>query len=305
MDNHVVEFVLSIIKVAACVGFIIFGIIVNIGGVGDRGYLGATYWRDPGPFKNGFSGFTSVFVIAAASFGGTELVGLAAAESQDPRKAIPLATRQVFLRITFFYIVNLFILSLILPSTDLRLAHASGANSRASPFVLAIEDAGVKVLPSIFNTVIAISVISVANSSTFGSTRAMQAMAERGMAPKFLAYVDKAGRPLWCVVIQLSFGLLGYIGATPQGLTVFNWLLAISGLSYCFVWGSCCLAHIRFRLAWQYYGYDLRLIPYRAPLGIWGSVIGLSLNALCLIATFYNSLYVRHHPNPVILVLVR
>lgn len=78
----------------------------------------------------------------------------------------------------------------------------------------------------------------------------------------------------------------------------FNWLLALSGLSYFFVWGSCCLAHIRFRLAWRQRGYDLRRIPYRPPLGIWGSAIGLALNLLCLIATFYNSLYVRVLPLP-------
>ncbi|OTA93085.1 hypothetical protein M434DRAFT_395960 [Hypoxylon sp. CO27-5] len=286
-----VEFILSMIKIAACTGFIILGIVINCGGVGDRGYIGAKYWYDPGAFKNGFNGFAGVFVVAAFAFGGTELVGLAAAESANPRRAIPMASKQVFFRIAFFYILNLFILGLILPSNDDRLKNSSGANSSFSPFVLAIEDAGIAVLPSIFNAVITISVISVANSCTFGSTRTMQAMAERGMAPKFLSYVDKAGRPLWCVVIQLAFGLLGYIGVASKGLDVFTWLLSLSGLSYFFVWGSCCVAHIRFRLAWKSQGRILKEIPYRAPLGIWGSAIGLGLNFLCLIATFYNALY--------------
>ncbi|KAI1102254.1 amino acid permease/ SLC12A domain-containing protein [Jackrogersella minutella] len=286
-----VEFVLSMIKIAACTGFIILGIIINCGGVGDKGYIGAKYWYEPGAFKNGFNGFAGVFVVAAFAFGGTELVGLAAAESANPRSAIPKASKQVFFRIAFFYIINLFILGLILPSNDERLENASGANSSFSPFVLAIQDAGISVLPSIFNAVITISVISVANSCTFGSTRTMQAMAERGMAPKFLAYVDKAGRPLWCVCIQLAFGLLGYIGVAANGLDVFTWLLSLSGLSYFFVWGSCCLAHIRFRLAWKAQGRTLKEIPYTTPLGIWGSAIGLGLNILCLIATFYNALY--------------
>lgn len=281
------------IKVAACVGFIIFGIVVDVGAVGDKGYLGATYWRDPGAFRNGFNGFAGVFVLAAFSFGGTELVGLAAAESQNPRKAIPLAAKQVFFRIAVFYLLNLFVLGLILPSTDGRLAGATGANSRASPFVLAIQDAGVRALPSVFNAVITVSVVSVANSCAFGSTRTMQAMAARGMAPRFLAYVDPQGRPLWCVAVQLAFGLLGYVGAAGDaGQTAFDWLLALAGLSSFFVWGSCCLAHIRFRLAWAGRGYDLARIPYRSPLGIWGSAAGLSLNLLCLVATFYNALYV-------------
>ncbi|KAJ2989455.1 hypothetical protein NUW58_g3458 [Xylaria curta] len=293
-----VEFVLSIIKIAACIGFIILGIVINVGGVGSQGYLGAKYWYDPGAFQNGFNGFAGVFVVAAFSFGGTELVGLAAAESSNPRKAIPLAAKQVFFRILFFYVVNLFILGLIFKSTDERLKEAKGSNSRFSPFVLAIQDAGIQVLPSIFNAVITISVISVANSATFGSTRTMQALAERGMAPKFLSYVDKTGRPLWCIVIQLAFGLLGYVVDAPNGGEAFTWLLALSGLAYFFVWGSCCLAHIRFRMAWKAQNRDFREIPYQAPLGVWGSWIGFFLVWVCLIATFYNALYPTPNASP-------
>ncbi len=84
-----VEFVLSLIKIAACIGFIILGIVINVGGVGDQGYLGAKYWYDPGAFQNGFNGFAGVFVVAAFAFGGTELVGLAAAEVSTPKSPIP------------------------------------------------------------------------------------------------------------------------------------------------------------------------------------------------------------------------
>lgn len=290
-----VEFILSMIKICACVGFIILGIIINVGGVGNQGYLGVKYWHEPGAFRNGFSGFCSVFVTAAFAFGGTELVGLAAAESSDPRKAIPTATKQTFWRIFLFYVINLFILGLIIRSDDERLLGASGANTKASPFVLAIQDAGINVLPSIFNAVITLSVISVANSCTFGSTRTMQAMAERGMGPKFLAYVDGKGRPIWCIVVQIAFGLLAFIGEAAEQSTVFTWLLSLSGLSYFFVWGTICATHIRFRRAWKAQGYTLDQIPYKPTLGVVGSWIGLCLCVLCLIATFYSSLYVSSH----------
>ena len=201
--------------------------------------------RDPGAFNNGFHGFCSVFVTAAFAFGGTELVGLAAAEAANPQKSLPKATRQVFWRIAFFYIVCLLIVGIILPSDDDRLLGASGANTKASPFVLAIQRAGVKGLPSVFNAVITISVISVANSCTYGSSRTMQALAARGMGPKFLMYVDKKGRPLWCVIIQLAFGCLAYIGEANASGTIFAWLLALSGLSFFFLWWSINLAHLR------------------------------------------------------------
>ncbi|KAK3995986.1 putative amino-acid permease [Cladorrhinum sp. PSN332] len=288
-----VEFALSMIKIAACTGFIILGIVINCGGVGDRGYLGTKFWENPGAFKNGFNGFASVFVVAAFSFGGTELVGLAAAESKNPRKAIPKASKQVFWRILFFYVVNLFILGLILPSTDERLKESSGANSKASPFVLAIKDAGIKVLPDIMNGVITLAVISVANSCTFGSTRTMQAMATGGMAPKALQKIDSKGRPIYCTYIQLAFGLLAYIALAGDDIAekFFTWLLALSGLSYFFIWGSICLTHIRFRAAWKAQGYSLDQIPYRPRLGVYGSYMGLALNILCLLATFYSALW--------------
>jgi amino acid transporter len=286
-----VEFALSIIKCAGCIGFIILGVVIDCGGTGPQGYIGAKYWHNPGAFNNGFKGFCSVFVVAAFAFGGTELVGLAAAEAENPRKSLPQATKQVFWRITFFYVVSLFILGLIVPYTNQNLLNSTGANSKYSPFVIAINLAGIKVLPSIFNAIITISVISVANSCTYGSTRTMQALAERGMAPKFLAYVDSKGRPIWGVLLQLGFGCLAYIGESGNSGTVFNWLLALSGLSDFFIWGSICLAHIRFRAAWKAQGHVKGELPFEAMFGVLGSWYGLILNILCMIATFYVALF--------------
>ena len=130
-------------------------------------------------FLNGFHGFCTVFVTASFAFSGTELTGLAAAESSNPRKEIPKATRQVVWRICIFYIVNLFLIGLIVPENS-PLYGSAGAESRDSPFVIAIELAGIKALPSIFNAVILISVMSVANSCTFGSTRTFQALSQNG-----------------------------------------------------------------------------------------------------------------------------
>ena len=287
------------VKITACVGFIILGIVIDCGGtrrtaaVDDyQHYLGAQYWRDSGAFRNGFNGFASILVVAAFAFGGPELVGLAAAESANPREAIPMATKQVFWRIALFYVVNLFVLGLIVRSDDDRLLNSSGANTKFSPFVIAIQDAGIKTLPSVMNAVITVAVISVANACAFASTRSIQALAGNGMAPRVLAYVDKAGQPLCCVIAQMAFGFLAFISESARSSTVFSWMLALSGLSNFFVWGSIRLAHIRFRYAWKAQGYNVNRIPYRSAFGVYGSWIGLLLNAVCLTATFYSALYV-------------
>lgn len=230
-------------------------------------------------------------MTAAFAFGGTELVGLAAAEAANPRKSLPKATKQVFWRIAGFYVVSLLIMGIIVPNNSQDLLNSSGANTKASPFVLAIKYAGVQGLPSVFNAVITISVLSVANSCSYGSTRTLQALAQGGMGPKFLAWIDKRGRPVWPVVIQMLFGLLAFINEAATGATVFNWLLALTGLSSFFVWGSICLSHIRFRSAWKAAGRSLDDLPFKSQLGVYGSYFGVFLVVICLIATFYISLF--------------
>ncbi|CAF2039854.1 unnamed protein product [Rotaria magnacalcarata] len=112
-----VEFYVSIIKVIAVLGFIILGIVLVFGGGPNHEYVGGKYWHNPGPFADGFKGVYSVFVTAGFAFSGTELVGLAAAEAANPRKTIPRATKQVFWRITIFYIVSLALIGCLVPYT--------------------------------------------------------------------------------------------------------------------------------------------------------------------------------------------
>jgi yeast amino acid transporter len=72
-----------------------------------------------------------------------------------------------------------------------------------------------------------------------------------GMGPKIFAYVDKKGRPLTVTILQVLFGCLAFINLDKEGGgNIFNWLLALSGLSSFFIFGSVAVAHIRFRMAW-------------------------------------------------------
>src|ERR1700716_84268 len=135
-------------------GISLLGIIINIGGSPDGGYIGGKYWHSPGAFHNGIKGLCSVFVTAAFAFAGTELIGLAAAETANPRKSLPTAIKQVFWRITLFYIVSLTLVGLLVGYNDPRLLSGGSADATASPFVIAIRDAGIDVLPSVMNVVI-------------------------------------------------------------------------------------------------------------------------------------------------------
>lgn len=284
------EFVFSIIKVVAVIGFILVGIIIATGGVGPQGYLGAHYWYDPGAFNHGFKGLCSIFVTAAFSFGGTELVGLTAAETENPRKSLPTAVKQVFWRITLFYMVSLTIVGCIVPYNDKELLNGTSSyDANASPFVIAVKNASINVLPSIMNVVILIAVLSVGNSSIYGSSRTIAALADRGQAPKIFGYIDNSGRPLVAIVFASLIGLLCFIVAAGDETRVqaFNWMLAISGLASIFTWMSICMCHIRFRQAWKYQGHTLDELAFRSQPGVIGSYIGVIMNLLILIAQFW------------------
>lgn len=283
------EFVFSIIKVVAVVGFIILGIILTCGGGPHGGYIGGRYWHDPGAFNHGFKGLCSVFVTAAFAFAGTELVGLAAAETANPRKSLPTAVKQVFWRICLFYIVSLTLVGLLVPYTNDRLLNgSSSADATASPFVIAIENAGISGLPSVMNVVIMIAVLSVGNSSIYGSSRTLAALAEQGQAPKILAYIDRKGRPIVSIAIASALGFLAFLAGSSKQTDAFNWMLALSGLSSIFTWGSICLAHIRFRKGWKVQGHSLDELAFRSQPGVIGSWVGFILNCLVLIAQFWT-----------------
>jgi amino acid transporter len=283
------EFVLAIVKVTAIIGFIILGVIINVGGGPNGGYIGGKLWHNPGAFNNGFKGLCSVFVNAAFAFSGTELVGLAAAETANPRKSLPTAIKQVFWRITLFYIASLTLVGLLVPYNDpALLSKKSDADAVASPFVIAIKNAGIEGLPSVFNAVIMLAVLSVGNSAVYGSSRTLAALAEQHQAPKILAYIDRQGRPLVAIAVASTLGLLGFLAGSPAKQSeAFTWMLALSSLSAVFTWASICFAHIRFRKGWTLQGHTLDELAFRSQPGVIGSWIGFIFNILVLVGQFW------------------
>ncbi|QRG39641.1 hypothetical protein FDK38_004090 [Candidozyma auris] len=284
------EFIFSFLKILAVIGFIILGIVLVCGGGPRGGYIGGKYWGNPGAFNNGFKGLCAVFVTAAFAFLGTELAGLAAAETKNPRKSLPRATKQVFWRITLFYIVSLVVVGLLVPYNNEDLKKSDGT-ARYSPFVIAIKAAGIGGLPSVMNAVIIIAVLSVGNSSVFGSSRTLCALAAAGMAPKIFGYIDRKGRPIFGIGLSAVFGLLCFISASEKQGEAFDWMLALSALSAVFTWASICLCHLRFRYALRYQGRGTEELAFTSMGGVPGSVFGLTLNILVLVAQFWIALF--------------
>lgn len=106
-----IEFWFATVKVLTVVGFIIFAICIDAG-AGQHGYVGFYTWNNPGAFApyliednealGKFVGFAAVLIQAGFSYQGTELVGIAAGETDNPRKTVPAAIRKTFWRIIIF-----------------------------------------------------------------------------------------------------------------------------------------------------------------------------------------------------------
>ena len=192
-------------------------------------------------------------------------------------------------------------MGLLVPYNDDRLINGtSSADAKASPFVIAITNAGITGLPSVFNVVIMIAVLSVGNSSIYGSSRTLAALAEQNQAPKIFAYIDRKGRPIVAIGLASVIGFLAFFAGSSKESDAFNWMLALSGLSSIFTWGSICLAHIRFRAGWKKQGHSLDELAFRSQPGVIGSWVGFIMNVLVLIAQFWTGAwpigYGEHSP---------
>ncbi|KAI3407096.1 AGP1 [Candida oxycetoniae] len=292
------EFFIGSCKVMMLVGFIIMGIVVNVGGGPKHEFIGGKYWKDPGYYTN-FKGLCTVFVTGSFALGQSEFIALSASEQSNPGKAIPIATKLVAYRIVVLMLGSLTLVGLLVPYNSDRLMGASGSSStQASPYVLAAALHGVRAVPSIINAVILMSVTSVASSALYSSSRTLQSLSEQGFAPSWFNYIDRSGRPFRSLVACSIVGLFSYIAAFKDQKAVFNWLLAISGLSQIFTWAGICISHVRFRAALKYNNISTDCLGYKASTGVIGSYYAIIWYVLVLIAQFYIGLYPKGEGKP-------
>ncbi|KAJ6028363.1 hypothetical protein N7540_003939 [Penicillium herquei] len=290
-----VEFWFSTIKVATVIGFMIFAICVDCG-VGKQGYLGFHYWKEPGAFAEylvdgavgKFVGFWAVLIQAGFSYQGTELVGIAAGETENPQKTVPSAIRKTFVRIGLFFVLTIFFIGLVVPYTNDRLLNGK-SNASSSPMVIAADLAGIKVLPSLINAVLLTVVLSAANSNVYSGSRVLTGLALEGFAPKFFARVTKKGVPYISVAFTAAFGLLGFMNVSNNAGKVFNWLVNLSSVAGFITWSSINACHIAFMRACAAKGISRDDLPYKAIFQPWLSWYGLFFNILIALTQGFTS----------------
>ncbi|KAJ3024006.1 UNVERIFIED_CONTAM: hypothetical protein HDU68_008351 [Siphonaria sp. JEL0065] len=261
-----IEFVLSIIKVIAVVLFLIVGFCVWFGAGLATGPLWFTNWKPAivgetslNKFLNLASGFTTAFF----SYGGTELVGLTAAEADNPRIAVPRAINGTFYRILLFYVAAIFLVGVLLPPNSEILNPYSQGGITESPFVYVWNVIGIRAAGHIMNIVIIIAILSTVNSAVYACSRTLLRLAEDGDAPSIFKRVSKRGIPVNATLLSLAFGVAALIAdyADASG-QFFNFL---SSLFPAVAWIIISYTHLRFRRGYIAQGRDLADLPYVAP----------------------------------------
>jgi amino acid transporter len=212
-----------------------------------------------------FLGWWAVITQAAFSFIGTEIVAIAAGEAKNPRRNLPKAIKRVYIRILLFYMGGTIIVGLLVPSNN-SLLNLSSGTAASSPFVIAIQIAGIKGLPSLINACLLTSAWSAASSDLYTSSRALYGLALAGNAPKFLLRTSKSGLPYICLVICAAFSLLAFMGVSAGAGKVFGWFSNMTAIAGLLTWFGINITYLRFYKGMKVQGYDRLKLPYVAPL---------------------------------------
>ena len=237
------EYWLSFIKVTAIILFIVLG--------------AATLFGEPG------SPIESILF----SFLGTELVAVTAGEAKDPDQAVPRALRATVFRLTFFYVVTLAIMLMLIPWQQ--------AGIDQSPFVLVMEQFDVPFAAGILNFVILIAALSAMNAQLYASTRMMYSLAEAGDAPKAFKKISKNGIPMFALLVSTGGIVLAALLQVFMESS-YPFLMGISMFGAIFTWFMVFVSHLFFRKKWTGRKLPVRMMGYPF-LPLLGAVLLLSL----------------------------
>lgn len=269
------EFWAAIGKVLLIVGLIFFTFIVMLGGNPQKDRFGFRYWNEPGSFAELYYegslgrwlGFLQCLIQAAFTIAGPDYVSMAAGEAENPRVVMPRAYNAVFYRLTAFFILGSLCVGILVPYNDSELIAAfasSKPGAAASPYVVAMNRLGIKVLPHIVNAAVLTAAFSAGNSYVYCASRSLYGLALEGKAPRFLTTCTKAGIPVYCVGCTLLFALLSFLQLSSNTAVVLNWFVSLVTASQLINFCAVCVSYLCFHRALKAQGISRDSLPYKA-----------------------------------------
>ncbi|MEV6783116.1 amino acid permease [Streptomyces sp. NPDC051098] len=234
------EFWFAALKVGAIVLFLILGTLAVFGLLPDTDPVGLTHLTGDGGFlPHGWGGVISGVLAVVFAFGGLEVVTIAAAETDDPARAVGRAVRSAVVRILFFYVGSMLVIVTLLPWT----AQQAGL----SPYVTVLDSIGIPHAGQIMNIVVFVALLSALNANLYGASRMVFSLAERGEAPRGLLRISGGGVPRRAVLASVAFGFVSVLLNLKWPDSVFLYLLNSVGAVLLFVWALIAVSQLRLR----------------------------------------------------------
>ncbi len=286
------EFWLALVKIGLLIGFSILAVMIFFGWIGggpSHEVIGDRYlFGNGGLFPNGVLVFFVNMIILMANFQGSEIIGLTASETKNPKKSVPAALKRVIVRIIGLYVIPTFLLGVIFPWDQ--------ASVNGSVFAIALKKYGLLHVAQVFGFLIIAGAISCANSGLYATIRTLLALSQKGMGPKLFTNVSRSGVPVtatiatlvavWALILVCTFFPVDQLYAI---------LLATSGFTGTICWISICWAQLVFRRRLKQIGatltYRIPLYPYLTHLSIWiqvGTLLIVLLNPSMRVAFYFG-----------------
>lgn len=271
------EFWFSGIKVTTIMLFILLGLAAIVGLMPFEGLNAAPirsgFAHDGGLFPNGFIPVFMTMVAVNFSYQGTELIGIAAGESENPEESVPRATRNTIWRILFLFVASVFVLGSLIPWQEAGLTD--------SPFVLVFDKMGIPFAADIMNFVILTALLSASNSGLYASSRMLWALSKSNMASPYLSKLTPQGVPFRALIVSAVIASLALISSVVAPDTVFLWLTGISGFAGIMVWMGVALSQYVFRRRFIAEGNSVHDLKYRVRLFPFVPIFAI---VLCIVA---------------------
>ncbi|USK33185.1 amino acid permease [Bacillus sp. F19] len=275
-----VEFWFAGIKVITVIAFILLGGAAMFGflqmGSGEPAPFLSNFTDHGGLFPNGIAAILITMIGVNFSFQGTELVGIAAGESENPEKTIPKAINSTAWRILIFFILSVFVLAGLFPWKEAGLVE--------SPFVVVFDNIGIPYAADIMNFVIITAVLSVANSGLYATSRMLWSMSRQGMIHERFGKLNKSGVPINALAASMIVGCLCLLCGFFAEDTVYLWLLSIAGFGAVFVWASIALSNYLGRKKFLRNGGKISDLKFRTPFYPIVPLAALSANVLVMVS---------------------
>ncbi len=263
------EFWFAILKVVAIIAFILIGVALLMGWLPDVASPGLSNFTDHGGFApKGLAGVGAALLVVVFAFGGTEIVAVAAAETEDPERSIARAIRTVAWRILVFYIGSLSVIIAVVPWTSEALK---------SPFAAVLQVANIPGAATAITLIAVIALLSALNANLYGASRMMYSLAQRQEAPAVLGWADPRQVPIIAVLASVLFGFAATVMELLFPDRVLPVLLNIVGSTCLLVWTISLLSQLILR---HRANRDGTRLPFRMAGYPYLTVIGLGVLAL-------------------------